>query len=527
MNTAFDPTLMKNLLLLLIGLVPLVLFGLGVYFLCRMFPQQARLVKVLGGATFAIVVAIPVLLLFYVGGAHSGSGVIPGEAHHVSVEIDRGQLELAAAENDNPVQGSPQLEIQSEVISTQTHRGIQTYQSARGVAAIVCLSLVLATGGVIVWLLYRSDKFRIVASSLLVGLFGFGMLVVLGIGLKLLGTTLLSESSLVSTSTGETIQVQHPGELLAFLTSSATVYGVIAGIISIITAFAVYVYLVSRKPVERQRSGNLIESAMWALPVLFISAMVLIQFMNQQQPYDDQLMVDIPVAKVDLKPPHGGFGEGNLLETSNDLLPDQLKKKVTPLPTDVTAGNELVSTVNLEYPDWINRGDAMLLSDPENVSVFRFTVMSDLFDTNEAAFNDALQRLSNRAVTLFNKTRTDSGITTIPEELLTQSAIIHTFNASGLVSTGQNKFPMYRVWLDCELSTLPDRQPYQYWTQVLILQRMVKLASLIGFFVLMFVALSALFRLNHFSQRKFEKRLKLAYIILVLVAGLGVMSVNA
>ncbi|MAT14220.1 MAG: hypothetical protein CMJ46_03010 [Planctomyces sp.] len=411
-------------------------------------------------------------------------------------------------------------------------------------AAIASLVSILVLASFAIWLFLRSDKFRAVAMSLLCGIAVLGVLFVAGKFVSHVQHDAMQTTATITNEGAEPIVASHPNDVTSFMTGWFQVYFTIALAASIIVSFFTYVYLVSRKPATELKSTRFLQSALWGLPVVLVCGMVVLTYIGHLQESaaasrgkfghtiqanptsDDSYQID---------PAHGGFLPGMVLEVHNDLPLKELEEKVTPLPTD--AAGEANSTdsvapaetpaITVSYPEWIPEGGDVRLFERENGKVFRFTIMSDLFDSNRAAVEDALSRLSRETVNIYSIETRGTASSEIPTAFLRDSAIVHTYGVSGLVATDGQKFPMYRVWLDCEVTTAPDSPSFQYWKSVLMQYRMWILASLIGFFVLVFVALSGLLRLNHFSHGQFEKRLKLAYIILVLVAGIGVMTLMA
>ncbi|QDU82878.1 hypothetical protein Pla110_46410 [Polystyrenella longa] len=452
---------------------------------------------------------------------------------------------------------SPSVSINAELQSEVIHSHPLIVQRDWDWVSPELLTLVLLFSGFSVWFLIRSTRFRAAALSLVAGVTLLAVLWMGARGVSQTQTWVMDSTSTISSDEAGQIIASQPTEVQMYFQSWSKVLFIVAVAISLVFAFAMYVFFVSRRPTTEVRSSRFLHSTLWALPVVLISGMVLLTYLDHLQrtiqvPEAELVRIDGEGTDIDL--PHGGFESGMILEIQDDLSLDQLEIESAELPTDtatisgsspqdpsleVTPEDGTAkepakaesppseTAIALEYPEWIERGAEVRHSEVPEGDVFRFTVMSDLFESNAAAVEDALHRLSQQTIHLYGTQSSGSALQRIPNEFLRSSAVIHTYSVAGLVTTEQNKFPMYRVWLDCEVDTFAGSQPFQYWKEVLVQHRMWTLAGLIGFFVLVFVALSILFRLNHFSQGQFERRLKLAYIILVLVAGIGVMSLIA
>ncbi|MCA9038707.1 MAG: hypothetical protein KDA65_00030 [Planctomycetaceae bacterium] len=548
------------LILILIAIVGAVivagLVGL-VFVFCKTSPVGRKRMLIVGGICIPLSLLLLVFIRFsaFTSSAHvvEGHEVAPDAEIRVGLIPSHGETiphdshpldhEHATVEVTTDTHGVVVTQKGPNVVSVNSsHRDTSRHELHLKPQLDLILIFTLLLGfvflGFLIWLLYRSDRFRAVALALMVGGVLFVALFSLKVGFVAIQTLAMDATATVSSSTGESVVTSHPADLQDYIAKSSLIFAMIAGVCSLIFAFAMYVYFVSRKQTVGVKSSRFLQSTLWALPVVLISGIVLLKYMDHlhRSIHTSNEIVTPEGIWGQIDPDYGGFAADRVLEVNDDLPLVELEQKVAKLPTDLPANSEeepteaaaaAVELPAVVYPEWITKGEDVQQFFRDEGKVFRFTVMSDLYESNAAAIQDAMSQLSQKTTRVYQSEMRGSVLQEIPEELLRDSAIIHTYGVAGLVSTEQSKFPMYRVWLDCEVSTGESSVPFQYWKGVMVQHRMWTLASLIGFFVLVFVSLSVLFRLNHFSKGQFERRLKLAYIILILVAGFGVMSLIA
>lgn len=271
--------------------------------------------------------------------------------------------------------------------------------------------------------------------------------------------------------------------------------------------FAFYVFLASRKPAEP--SSFRLRSIFWLLPIigmwglaswLYIGGVISSQGHYPLPWYSDSnLLLE-----------HGGFEEENVLAWySKESGPNILSTKATEIEGPPGA-----------YPQWILDAQAYNNKTKVYYSPATFVLMGT-GDSELAAVENALEKGVPNAINHFRlKHTTNKGPTTFPATLL-KSNVTDLYAVKGTITTGLgDQYDHYRVWVRLSIGTNPKVPSYNYWKSNLMEDRMMSLVGFIGFLVFSFIVLTAYLRLNQRSERKFQNRLRLATLVVLIPVGL-------
>jgi len=212
----------------------------------------------------------------------------------------------------------------------------------------------------------------------------------------------------------------------------------------------------------------------------------------------------------DLLLENGGFDEGNVVAWYKKL----------PGPKLLETEAEEIEGEPGPYPDWIY--DAQKTQDNSRAYMSPGTfVLIGTGDTEQEAVQDALEKAVPNAINHFRlANQTSNGASSFPPSLLKDN-VTDLYAVKGTVETGLgDSFDMYRVWLRFSIGADSKIKAYKYWKESLIENRAGAIVCFIGFLVFSFIVLTIYLRLNNRSERRFQNRLRIATLLVLIPIGL-------